>query len=117
MGAPVAGALDHTRETIMPKTSIKRIARQPKAPKRVGPRSRTATAKHRTNTKSAKIIGLLVGRTGATIDELVSATGWQQHSVRGFLSGTLKKKQGLDVTSESVDGVRRYRIAERGTQQ
>jgi len=101
----------------MAKTSIKRTARQPKAPKRVGPRSRTATAKHRTNTNSAKIIGLLVGRTGATIDELVSATGWQQHSVRGFLSGTLKKKQGLDVTSESVDGVRRYRIAERGTQQ
>ena len=101
----------------MPKTSIKRTDRQPKAPKRVGPRSRTATAKHRTNTKSAKIIGLLCSRTGATIGELASATGWQQHSVRGFLSGTLKKKQGLDVTSESVDGIRRYRIVERGTQQ
>lgn len=101
----------------MPKTSTKRTARQPKVPKRVGTRSRTATATRRTNTKSAKIIGLLGGRTGATIEELVSATGWQQHSVRGFLSGTLKKKRGLDVTSESIDGVRRYRIAERGTQQ
>ena len=100
----------------MPKTSIKRIARQPKAQKRVGTRSRSATAKHQTITKSAKIIGLLRGRTGATIEELASETGWQQHSVRGFLSGTLKKKRGLDVTSESVDGVRRYRIAERGSQ-
>lgn len=101
----------------MPKTSIKRIARQPKAPQRVGTRSRTATAKNRTNTKSAKMIGLLCSKTGATIGELASATGWQQHSVRGFMSGALRKKQGLDVTSESVDGVRRYRIAERGTQQ
>jgi hypothetical protein len=42
---------------------------------------------------------------------LVAASGWQAHSVRGFLSGTLKKKHGLTVASEKADGIRRYRIA------
>ena len=50
-------------------------------------------------------------RTGASIDELASATGWQKHSVRGALAGTLKKK-GHAISSDVIDGVRRYRIAE-----
>ncbi len=40
----------------------------------------------------------------------MEATGWQAHSVRGFLSGTLKRKQGLTIVSEKRDRVRRYRI-------
>jgi hypothetical protein len=39
---------------------------------------------------------------------MVEATGWQQHSVRGAMAGTLKKKRGLAITSEKVEGVRRY---------
>jgi Protein of unknown function (DUF3489) len=46
------------------------------------------------------------------LDELQAATGWQQHSVRGFLAGTVKKKLGLTLLSEKPDvGPRRYRIA------
>lgn len=45
---------------------------------------------------------------GATIDELVAVTGWQKHSVRGAMSGSLRKK-GFTVTSEKVEGIRRYR--------
>ena len=54
---------------------------------------------------------LLTRKTGATIAEMVKATGWQQHSVRGALAGAMKKR-GHAVTSDKVDGVRRYRIAE-----
>jgi Protein of unknown function (DUF3489) len=66
----------------------------------------------RPGTKGAEITALLKRNSGATLDELTAASGWQAHSVRGFLSGTLKKKLGLTVTSErGEDGVRRYRIA------
>ena len=58
------------------------------------------------------MIDLLKRKKGATIDEAVAATGWQPHSVRGTISGTLKKKLGLAVTSEKPgEGPRRYRIA------
>ncbi len=51
-------------------------------------------------------------RGGATIVELMAATGWQAHSVRGFLSGTVKKRMNLNVLSEKNDkGTRHYRIA------
>jgi hypothetical protein len=62
-------------------------------------------------TKSEKIIHLLERSSGATIGELQQATGWQAHSVRGFLSGTLKKRMALPVSSEKTkNGKRRYRI-------
>lgn len=49
---------------------------------------------------------------GATLEALVEATGWQPHSVRGFLSGTVKKKLGLPLVSDiGKDGRRRYRIS------
>jgi Protein of unknown function (DUF3489) len=64
----------------------------------------------RDNTKLARLITLLRRRQGATIAELVATTGWQAHSVRGALSGTLKKKMGLAVTSEAAEGGRIYRL-------
>jgi hypothetical protein len=66
----------------------------------------------RPGTKQALLIDLLKRKKGATIDEAIAATGWQPHSVRGAISGTLKKKLGLAVTSEPVKGRGRvYRIA------
>lgn len=63
--------------------------------------------------KSMRIVELLRRSGGATIAELMKATGWQAHSVRGFLSGVLKKRQGLLVAGEKDEaGMRRYRIAE-----
>ena len=65
----------------------------------------------RTGTKGAQVTDLLKRLKGATIGELAKATGWQAHSVRGFLSGNLKKKQGLTVTSEKIEGKGRvYRL-------
>ena len=57
------------------------------------------------------LVALLRQPAGATIEKLATATAWQKHSVRGALAGTLKKK-GHTISSEVVDGVRRYRIAE-----
>ena len=54
---------------------------------------------------------MLRARSGASIEQLSKATGWQSHSVRGAISGQLKKKLGLNVLSEKLDGTRLYRIA------
>jgi hypothetical protein len=63
--------------------------------------------------KSEIVLKKLRAAKGATIQQLMEATGWQAHSLRGFLSGTVKKKLGLCLSSEvGKDGVRRYRIAE-----
>lgn len=71
----------------------------------------TATAaKQAAGTKAAVILKKLAAAKGATLEQLMEATAWQAHSVRGFLSGTVKKKLGLALTSEvGKDGVRRYR--------
>ena len=66
--------------------------------------------------KSTRITTLLTRPGGATIAELMKLTGWQAHSVRGFLSGALKKRKGLPVSSQKDEaGVMRYRIGQ-GTQ-
>jgi len=90
-------------------------------PPRVGPKktrsAREATQKEKTPTardgsKKADILALLRREGGATLPELMSATGWQAHSVRGFVSGTLGKKMGLTVESvKREDGARVYSIA------
>ena len=66
----------------------------------------------RDDSKQAKLIEMLRRPDGATIDEIVAAFGWQPHTVRGAIAGALKKKLGLDVTSEKVEERGRvYRIA------
>jgi hypothetical protein len=72
--------------------------------------NKAATA--RRGSKTAKILDLLKRPGGVTLKELVKATGWQPHSVRGFLSGTIGKKRGTPVESfKSGDGERAYRIS------
>ena len=65
----------------------------------------------REGSKKAEIIVLLQRRTGVTLHELMKATGWQAHSVRGFLSASVGKKMGLHLnSSKREDGQRVYRI-------
>ncbi len=64
------------------------------------PKTRTP----REGTKQAKLIAMLRAESGATIEEIVAALDWQAHTARGAMSGALKKKLGLTITSEKVDG-------------
>ncbi len=76
------------------------------------PKATASRASNRSSTKQALLVGLLQRTEGATTAEAVKATGWQPHSVRGAISGTLKKKLGLAVVSDKVEGRGRvYRIA------
>ena len=82
-----------------------RVARRRKADGRAKANTRKGPS------KISDMIELMRAKRGASIAQLANATGWQLHSVRGAISGMLKKKLGLKVISERVNGVRAYRIA------
>jgi Protein of unknown function (DUF3489) len=69
-----------------------------------------AVAKTRAGSKNAQVVAMLQGRAGTTIAAIMAATGWQQHSVRGFLAGVVRKKLGLNLVSEPGESGRVYRI-------
>jgi len=72
-----------------------------------------APAQRRKGTKQEAVIAMLRTEGGATIDEITAATNWAPHTARGFMSGALKKKLGLTITSEKVEGRgRTYRITD-----
>ena len=61
--------------------------------------------------KQSRVIAMLASPAGATIAAMMKATGWQQHSVRGFLAGVVRKRLKLKLSSKEVDDTRVYRIA------
>jgi len=83
------------------------------------PRSRSAHSSPKTSTrpdtKHARILAMLRTPAGATIASIMTATEWQQHSVRGFLAGVVRKKLGLNLVSESTERGRVYRIKDSKT--
>jgi Protein of unknown function (DUF3489) len=67
-------------------------------------------ASTRSGTKQDTVLGMLRQPKGATITAIVKATGWQQHSVRGFFAGVVRKRLKLKLRSKKVDGNRVYQI-------
>lgn len=64
--------------------------------------------------KQDRLVSMLRSPTGATIATMMSVTGWQQHSVRGFLAGVVRKRLKLKLESETSDGNRIYRVTDAG---
>ena len=90
-----------------PRSSTRKTSK-PKPPARSAPVSpKTAT---RPVTKHARVVAMLRSPGGATIAAIMTATDWQQHSVRGFLAGVIRKKLDLNLVSEQSDKGRVYRI-------
>jgi hypothetical protein len=106
-------------ETDKQSTPAKTRAKKPRAKQKTTaatkPKPETSAPTARQGTKQALLIDLLKRKSGASIEEIVTATGWQAHSVRGAISGTLKKKLGLAVESKAVEVRGRvYRIVAGG---
>jgi Protein of unknown function (DUF3489) len=74
------------------------------------PRARSTKSAMRSDSKHARIIAMLRAPAGTTIAAIMTATDWQQHSVRGFLAGIVRKKLDLNLVSELTDKGRIYRI-------
>jgi hypothetical protein len=80
-------------------------------PAKKAPKGAKKTAKVREGSKTDQVLELLKRPGGVTAAELMKVTGWQPHSVRGFLSGTIRKKMGLEVRStKGEDGERTYSV-------
>ncbi len=82
-------------------------AAKPSQQTTIGPRGKNAEP----GSKQSRVIAILQSPAGATIAAMMQATGWQQHSVRGFLAGVVRKRLKLKLGSKKVDGTRVYRVA------
>ena len=96
--------------------SAKKDVAGPRPPGRAAKSSQPNTGASKTcktdpNSKQSRVIAMLQSPAGATIAAMVNATGWQQHSVRGFLAGVVRKRLQLKLDSAKVDGTRIYRLA------
>jgi hypothetical protein len=100
-----------TKPKSKPKAATRSIARKTaKAARPSRPPLGSSKSPARSATKHNQIIAMLRTSAGATIASLVTATDWQQHSVRGFLAGVVRKKLKLNLVSEKTDKGRVYRI-------
>ena len=106
-------AKKRTRKTTSSRAKLARTAASKSAfrPKAKMAKGRKEAAR---GSKQSRVIEMLQSPTGTTIVAVMKATGWQQHSVRGFFAGAVRKRLKLNLNSQLVDGERIYRIAGSG---
>ena len=83
------------------------VAAKPSQQTTIDPKGKNADP----GSKQSRVIAMLQSPAGATIAAMMQATGWQQHSVRGFLAGVVRKRLKLKLGSKKVDGTRVYGVA------
>jgi len=92
------------------KNAKKQAAKAPKGP--AAKKTAKPATEARDGSKKSIVLGLLSRKDGATLAEIAGATAWQNHSIRGFISGHLTKKMGLTVeSSKNASGERVYKVA------
>ena len=99
-----------TKPKSKPKAATRSTARKTAKPASRARSAPVSSKAARPDTKHSRIVAMLRAPAGATIAAIMTATDWQQHSVRGFLAGVVRKKLGLNLVSEQTDKGRVYRI-------
>jgi hypothetical protein len=91
-------------------TRARKLKAAPRSRKQATSAQKVKSVKAKSETKCDQVLALLRRPGGASIAVMAKATGWQKHSVRGFLAGTVRKKLGLNLESKKQDGERIYRV-------